>query len=490
DLTGLVHTSGHHVVFTGGENELFALDIDSGEVHDLNPGREQIATTLPSPDGRSLLFSAADPTRNGGLFLVRFTDDGFVPARPVAGFEHIPAVHAGRLRTDPNQLAWSAYIDDEGQTQRLWPDRRFVAIERGMTPGELGIDVVDTWANKRHFTIGARPDVTAVSLSFGWHGAQFTYSVTDASGRRDGYAYLSAGGRTAGVELGPDGRILPFSRQDEYLIYVDATDPGGLRVVKHNAVNGEETAFDVAVPDEQLLDVPGVSFPGGPPLGLFRNGLGNRVLRLLGSQPPSLLSDPARDLDRYVRSFYGDGPFVFFYTSPAGLRITAKIGSIELVLEGADAEMAKFDLLSVPTYTLGNTLSALVEDNEFLAGGLKLWVLELGDRGPYDCFENNLHASDPTGSWDPYAVLVQHDRKGLQHVGLGPKGAFADEPMASEHGGTLSCPIWSPEKSALAYVEDSGRRRRIYVARDMFMPEPVEVYSTTAPIRSIELVVP
>jgi hypothetical protein len=82
ELSGLIETSGHQLVFTQqGVNEVIArqltlLDLATGATVDLNPERKFAAFFEASPDQRTLVFSGLDGSAENNLHLVRLDERG------------------------------------------------------------------------------------------------------------------------------------------------------------------------------------------------------------------------------------------------------------------------------------------------------------------------------------------------------------------------------------------------------------------------------
>jgi hypothetical protein len=127
DLTGLVPISAKWLLYSEGlGQELKLLDLESQKEHAPNPDALPMEYGSLSPNGAVFTFSGPDELAANNLSIIRFAKAGFVPAKPVAGFDAEPG-------------SFSAGVYDARS-------RFFVTTRFGAT---TGVEVVDSILGER-----------------------------------------------------------------------------------------------------------------------------------------------------------------------------------------------------------------------------------------------------------------------------------------------------------------------------------------------------
>jgi hypothetical protein len=451
DLTGLVATSGSHLVLTrkmsSGEvaRELVVVDIASGEVHDANPQRGVIAYPMPSPDGKTFVFSGANAASDMHLFIARFTADGFVPARLVSGFVGRPANYSG--------YTWTA-------------DGRFVGLARGSNLIDRGVDLVDTWMGARHASIDGA-NLSSARITIAPAGLWFYYWFQSADEHRFGHARITADGTSAPIEL-PQGAGVPtFSPGGSRLFYRFRADPDEPARLFHTELPGTPSEVPAQVDGHTAPYLVAVEQDGQHVLVTYTNMADRQVLFRIavdGSQEPLLLSDPARSL-------FG-GP-----TSPVDgsvlLLLYADDSSQQLELADPRGGQPPLLLRELPDRQSARVQSGSLSRHVYYVVGDELHLVHVDGDGRFvdtrvsEPGESDFSCLSFVTPRPPAGKLVFGNRGTGEMVLLDLAGGSPSRitTIAPGSGGLLQCPEWSPDGEAFAFVERNGQDNGVYLVR-------------------------
>jgi hypothetical protein len=203
DLTGLVPTSGKWLLVFAPAAEvpggLAVYDVETGIYHDANPNRVAHTYQRFSPDRKTVALGT-----DGGqpLSVLRFADNGFVPATAIKGLE---------------DATTASYYFAEWEASS-----RFFAIARGGMDNH-GVEVVDAARAERVAHIPVEP---AFRARFAPQGLYFTFYRPDD--KEASITRVVKGGVSDAVAL-PKGTSVPEFSSDGARAFYTLQDAEGLR---------------------------------------------------------------------------------------------------------------------------------------------------------------------------------------------------------------------------------------------------------------------
>ena len=320
DLTGLLPTSGQHIVYAGdasssaSDSVLVAVDLVSGTQHNLNPGRANHYHKMVSPDRQTLLFSNVWAGGDRSLHVVRFTAQGVVPAKLVSGYEGFPGTQETVLYFNSHRTNWSE-------------DNRFVGLWRNNSDDD-SVDVVDTRSGRLQGALRGQLAKGAY-IALAPRGPFFNYVFLEGmEGRmeRSGYARITAQGISMPVDIA--GQLIDFSPDGARLFtFVSSGEPPNERVDRvsvHELATGKETEIATSVDGEQLTYISLLEPDGRHLHGYYEDAAGKHVVRRIatdGSTPPAPLSDPALGVpSNIIISRDGSIALHFYAPDPSRMR--------------------------------------------------------------------------------------------------------------------------------------------------------------------------
>jgi hypothetical protein len=397
------------------------------------------------------------------IWLARITDAGVVPATLVGGFEDRPAQYR------PNGFT---------------PDSRFALFNHYSNLIPDGVDVIDTWANARHWSVDAPEGMNPNSLLAPrglWLSYWFGLAVPSYVAR------ITADGATT-HELPPGSSAVTFSASGTRVFYV----VGGVeREVYVRELLAEPVLIDSAVAGSELVTLEPFIAGEQHVIASYSNAAGKLELRRLStSAEPVLLSDPARSALQTFSSEDGTSLFLIY-----SLETTR-----ELELVDATAAAPRLPVASVPVdvspirvgatasghfwYNVGNTeLHVIARD---AAGELaSVQVSEPGET-IFRCLTDD----QPKTPADKL-VFMDDVEKSLVLVSLAAPAARRVTELTPAAGAQLRCPRWSPAGDAFAYSELDSAGSRIYLVRwTAADPEPPQLVHEADADLTIELTRP
>jgi hypothetical protein len=450
DRAGLIETSGKHIVYSSYvppeqyARNLHALDLESGDVHDLNPDRNDIIYTESSPDGHVFTFGSSNAARDDHLWLVRMLDDGLVPARLVAGFEDRPGNHY-----------LSGYLGDG----------RFAVYDRGSNLIPNGVDVVDTWSNTLHWSIDTELGEAISHSTVAPSGLWLHYSLGVAA-LRDGFARITADGATT-FELPIGTGLVYFGGDGNRAVYtVFDTPTGAIRLFVHD-LPGEASEIDAVVVGATFSWLEGLTPDAQHALVYYESSAGLMQLRRIaldGSSDPVLLSDPARSLTRRVAARDGSAT-VLIYEDASGQALEIMIG---------DDHATVIAIAALPPHDQVPAGAAPAGDAGFWywLGSTELHAIAL-EGGELVAAQINAAGEQlaPCGNSYPGTVPAPVHRHVFSDGAAGTlvlldSSALLPARMATlmpAHGGQLGCPTWSPAGDSFGFVEHTDSTSYVYL---------------------------
>ena len=481
DLTGLVDTSGRHLVFRGmALGELTLVDLESGQVHALDPSGAAAAYTMRSPRGDSLLFAGANAASDENLHLIRFTADGFVPARLVDGFAGMPGNHYRSGFTLTGYVGWSA-------------DARFVGLERGSNLIGDGVDIVDTFRYRRHFSAGEPLDDSALVV-FARQGLWFHYWLrADGQPARHAYARLTEQGASAPVHMPEHASLQLFDPAGQRLFYI-TSDPvlDRRRAFVRDLEDGTDVELQSAVTGPQRFSsLLGIEADGRHVRALYSDGAGTVTMRRLAADGSvgSALSDLSRPLRTQVAPRDGNVVLYEYLDAMRELEATDASGQTRAELGQSDPALS-FELGPLGNrhvyYTLANSeLHAIGIDD---GGAIRDSLVSMpGEGGVSVCRSYD-------GPEPGEGRMAFTESEGGSLVLLDTRGGAVTRAakLLPQNGGRLACPVWSPDGDALAYQEHGATPTTVSLVRwpadGPQAPQPI--FERSEAIHSLELIAP
>lgn len=233
DLTGLVPTSAKWLLYSEAlGQDLKLLDLDSQQEHAPNPDALPMEYGSLSPNGAVFTFSGPDEVAKNNLAILRFADAGFVPAKPVAGFD-----------AEPGSFSAGAY----DARSRFFLTTRFGAT--------TGVEVVDSILGERvgfveyglsfNLVFAPKGPFFAVHYSGGSANAGRIASVTAEAGLSEPFD-LPKMSRPPSFAFSNDGQHVYFNTEADDVTtsnYVDLPDPTAHPLVIAAAGETSETVY-------------------------------------------------------------------------------------------------------------------------------------------------------------------------------------------------------------------------------------------------------
>jgi len=450
DLSGLIPTSGSHLIIKSRPMEqyatssLFALDLRSEQLHDLNPLDGPVVRIESSRDATVLLYGGVDAASDTNLFLARVLDSGFVPGVPVAGFSGRPG--------NEYLSGWSG-------------DGRFAIFERGSNIIGDGIDIVDTWTNSLHDSIDGSGD--NLILVVAPRGLWFYYLITSRNTPRSNFVHITANGIE---QLDAPGRI-------EFEAFSD----GGTRAVYKTLDKDNQSQFyyldlDTGesveiipdpVPDSSIFNVREFSIDDDHLLAQFETTGDEYVARRLciSTGESELISDPDRgkvgfwstlDGSALLIRYENENGYEFILIDPLGELPPEHVVTLSdrptVVVGRAGKSHLYLDIWNRGTMLVARDST----------GALKSETLIETTGAVADC--GLIRSPEP-----PNDKIAFHATEGFVLIDLGEPVARRVATIGSQHGGVIECPIWNMEGDGFAYAEITNNEQensgRIYAVR-------------------------
>jgi hypothetical protein len=481
DLTGLIHTSGSHVVFTSQPiadfrkyppSSLLALDLQSGEAHDLGAGGA-LSYTAASSDQSMLFCSGANAASDSNLFIVRLTDQGVVPATPISGFGGRPGNEYLR--------AWTG-------------DSRYALFVRGSNLIGDGVDVVDTRTNSLLWYADTGLSDQSAGITVAPTGPWFAYWLGTMK-REPWVARIERTGVTT-MKLPADANAGMFDETGTRLAY--STYDSATKIQKL-------FIMELGGATQPLGDVGGYAFasieaflPGTDRVlvSVQASSTDHFTLESLstGSGAPMVISDKTRTPSWRVPST-DFSSFLILYTSassqdlelvdPTGaapaLPIASYPADAALVIAAVDAQRFSYTVNADRTLATNAELHIVQRDG---SGGVLNSQLNMPAEIALGCSDSN-HPKPPASK------LVFMDLKtfALNLIDLSGKTPKRVATLAPSLAGATQvfCPQWGPKGDAFAYSELSATTSRIRLVRwGSGAPEaPKDVYDTAAAVEVV-----
>lgn len=436
DLTGLVPTSAKWLLYSEGlGQELKLLDLDSQQEHAPNPDALPMEYGSLSPNGAVFTFSGPDEQATNNLAIVRFSGAGFVPARPVEGFD-----------AEPGSFSSAAY----DARSRFFLSTRFGAT--------TGVEVVDSILGERvgfveyglsfNMVFAPRGPYFAVHYSGGSANAGRIASVTAEAGVGEPFD-LPKMSRPPSFSFSNDGRHLYFNTKADDVTtsnYVDLPDPTPHPLAIAAAGETSETVY----PGPSAASV--VAWVVRPS---NRRGL---VQVFFDGRPRLDISDPAKNAGLSGTQVSADHQLVNIDYGEA-----FELVQLEPLLRFPLVGKTLFDGKSpASTGMLGRYLHYLRD------GILRVATIDAGalvDAAVSEAGEETSICPLPGGA--PPARFAYHDAAftKLAIVDLAARPpAVAWRYAASSADATLTCPMWAADGKAFLINEKTASSTRALVS--------------------------
>jgi Tol biopolymer transport system component len=438
DLTGLIPTSGSHIVFqaTDGSQSavghLFALDLESKQKHELFESGGYVETEV-SEDGTSLIYGNPNGITFLNLYLARFTDHGILPGERLTdattrpgNFRHIGWLSGGRF----------ALFEHRGSLH--------------------GIDIYDTWTRKLHWSKAEEPSDGAYAR-LSENGQWFTYYL-----QPDGPTFL---GQI--TENGVESQALPatsgawvFDRSGTVLAYYDAGSAPDQFHVDLQALPGQAVRIG-SLAGVDFMGLASISPDRSKVYGyrVFLDGASD-IFSLDSGGKLTVLSDPTRNT--YWREASLDGKTIqFLYetdTDPSKELVLADALGAQPAVSVATGSILPHQLRRrYYSYELNMSseywLARRTDDNALI----NVRVSEPGERN----FFCDTYAF-PKSPEDRFAVMDgPTSRIILVDMSTDPPRRVVS--YESAQGYKNSCPQWSPRRDSFAYAEYSEQGSRVHM---------------------------
>jgi hypothetical protein len=423
--------SGHYILFVEDNIRVRLMDLETGEIRDLNSGDEPTIYNTTSPDGRSWMYSGTDHPVDA-MWHVRLSDSHVTPVHEVAGYEGL----------DGNGTVWDWSFDN-----------RFLRATRyGSRPG---LEIIDAHLNRRIGGYVFEADIGGTFVPNSYY-----FWMAEIGG---GYAIGKV--TDSGLserKLLPDGTTgLSFSRDGKQAVMRVEGDDGGPFVYYLLELPGAMRRLDVGDFDPEAI------------LGLAITPEGGSAWALVAEE----------GTQRLYRVYFDDGrvePFGDPSLPAYGIRRGPDSDLVAVTYQDADGlfylSLAEGDVVTEPvarpnrddpgaTYLYGSRYAYGVGNDEWHIAALddgELVDTNVAEPGELDFGCMTFISINPP---DRIAVRHQQPVPGLFFVDLSDPVArrVAHFPVEDE-GSSVMCPVWSKDGSACLYVEslaDGTQRFRV-----------------------------
>jgi hypothetical protein len=443
DRSGLIRTSGRHAALlsgrptTGIPRRIIAVDLESGESHDLSKGEKDVSYVVVSPDQSAVLYGDSMTSVDDTCSLARLLDDGVIAGRAVSGFEKEP----GHRRA----LGWTA-------------DGRFALLSRESWVVPNGIDIVDMHANLRHFSLdgdeasGVRGDVAPKGL---W----FSYGVESSA--QSGLGRITADGAHL-IDIAGFHTVDAYAPDGDGVVYRVTVDPiqGSTRAFYRALRVAAEPHELVAADDPEAEIAPSAfSLDGDHVLATVSIDWSVSSTRRLEIHTGATTEIVAEQQDIGVLPS-NDGTALFARDSAVK---PTRAGLIDPLRERATVWFGTLSDSAQPDSDGGLELgTAGPRHFWFLSDDLDLTFVARADDGT--AAVSVLSGKDETSfiCRDLIDQAPDADRF-YAMAGLGDALILIDlaHPLAAraatyrpQHGGVLRCPKWNEARDAIAFVEE------------------------------------
>ena len=459
DLNGLVPTSSSWLLFSEQlgpgsplTSSLEVLDLESGERHPANPRDVVVAIGSLSPDQKTFVFSDANADATERLSVVRLTQNGFVPAVAVRGYENV-----------------RGYV-----TVPHWDESsRFFSAPRGGSESD-GVDVVDAVLGVRLGGFEFEPSFGDRFSPRGYYFA-FWHDIGESE-RESAFARVVRGGVSTPTIL-PAGSFAPsFSRDGRRAVFAYESD--GVRTARYVDLPGPDSSELVVTADDETL-------VGGPEPGPddsvivdVRSGDQDVYQEVFfDGRPRRAVSDPTLDVVLAFHASDSVNPDIYAFDYDGALDFV----SLE--------PFARHRLPGVTTMIGGYWSTGVVGNAVYYRDEGRVRAARVdasGDLidGPISEMDEEVSVCNLLTVHQPSNRLTYLTKDDAELVLVDLESAppaVVGRVSASSAGATLGCPIWLSDDSALAVSEFSDAGSRVYFVRwDGATPEEPELVLESA----------